>query len=110
MGSTHAVIGICSIVLCWAVAATRTRVEKSPEASRPTPMILEANAGERREFRTRPGTFFTLKVDPENANPGHMTAIAEDPRHLSAIAVIIARRSNGNRRCSFQYLLLRLHR
>jgi len=41
-------------------------------------MVLAENAGERREFRTGPGTFFTLKVDPKNGGSEHMTVVAED--------------------------------
>ena len=41
-------------------------------------MILAENAGERREFRTRPGTFFTLKIDPKNGGSEHMTVATED--------------------------------
>ena len=43
-----------------------------------TPLIVAENEGERRGFRTRPGTFFTLKVDPKNGGSEHMTVVAED--------------------------------
>src|SRR5215467_13416305 len=81
-----------------AASSRRTGVEQSTAATTPTPMILAENAGERREFRTRRGTFFTLKVDPKNGGSSHMTVIAEDMtpgdripthRHLDADELII---------------------
>ena len=70
-------MGVYSIVFCGALSAPRTTVEHSTEASKPTPVILAENEGERREFRTRPGTFFTLKVDPKNGGSEQMIVIAE---------------------------------
>ncbi len=78
MRSAGLFLGVCSIVFCGAVAALRATVEQSTEASKPTPVILAENAGERREFRTRPGTFFTIKVDPKNGGSKRMTVLAED--------------------------------
>ena len=69
-----------------------------------TPLILAEYEGERREFRTRPGTFFTLKVDPRNCGSEHMTVIAEDMapgdripthRHPDAEVVILIHSGTG---------------
>ena len=57
--------------------------------ARATALILASQDGERREFRTRPGTFFTVKVDPQNGGSEHIVVIWEDmapgdgiPTHL----------------------------
>jgi hypothetical protein len=47
-------------------------------AIKPTPLILASNEGERREFRTRPGVTFTLKIDSKNGGSEHMTEVTED--------------------------------
>ena len=72
------VIGVSSIVFCGALAAPGISIEQSALATKPTPLILAANDGERREFRTRPGVTFTVKVDPKNGGSEHMAAVTED--------------------------------
>src|SRR5215469_16995262 len=68
------------------------------------PMIQAEGEGERREFRTRPGTFFTLKVDPKNGGSDHMTVMVEDMapgdripvhRHPGADVLIIINSGTG---------------
>ncbi len=78
MGSVRLAIGLSSIVLCGALVAPQTPVEQSTSATKPSPLILAANEGERREFRTRPGVTFTVKVDPKNGGSEHMTVVTED--------------------------------
>jgi quercetin dioxygenase-like cupin family protein len=78
VGSVRLAIGLSSIVLCGALVAPQTPVEQSTSATKPSPLILAANEGERREFRTRPGVTFTVKVDPTNSGSEHMTVVTED--------------------------------
>jgi quercetin dioxygenase-like cupin family protein len=59
----------------------------SPSASgtKPTPLILEKNEGERRVFRgwpghPTPGSAFILKVDPKNGGSSHLVFGTEDLR------------------------------
>jgi len=52
--------------------------QSSSSAVRATPLILAATDGEVREFRTRPGVFFTLKVGPNNGGSEHLVVVTED--------------------------------
>ena len=70
-------IGASLIVLCGVLAARGISIEQSVATS-PTPLILAATDGERREFRTRPGVTFTVKVDPKNGGSEHMAVVTED--------------------------------
>jgi quercetin dioxygenase-like cupin family protein len=70
-------IGVCSILVCSALAARGVSVDQSV-ASKTAPLILAANDGERREFRTRPGVTFTVKVDPKNGGSEHLAVVTED--------------------------------
>src|ERR1700731_1717791 len=70
-------IGVSSILVCGAVAAWGILVEQSV-ATKPTPLILAANEGEQREFRTRPGVTFTVKIDPTNGGSEYMAVVTED--------------------------------
>src|SRR5450631_1226054 len=72
--------------------------EKSPG------FIVSENEGERREFRTRPGTFFTLKVDAKNGHSKQMVVMTEDMapgdripthRHPNADELILIRTGNA---------------
>jgi quercetin dioxygenase-like cupin family protein len=78
MRSVLSAIGVFSIVYCWAAAARQTPVEQSRSVTKPTPLILAANEGEQREFRTRPGVTFTVKIDPKNGGSEHMAVVTED--------------------------------
>jgi hypothetical protein len=71
-------IGVCMIVFGGAANLPLPSGAQSTKATEPTSLTLAKNEGERREFRTRPGTFFTLKVDPKNGGSEHMIVIAED--------------------------------
>jgi quercetin dioxygenase-like cupin family protein len=70
--------GLCIILLGHVAKAPLTPSPQSTEETKLTPVILLENEGERREFRTRPGTFFTLKLDPKNRGSKHMTVMGED--------------------------------
>ena len=70
-------IGVSSILVCGALGVLGISVEQSA-AIKPTPLILAADDGERREFRTRPGVTFTVKVDPKNGGSEHMAVMTED--------------------------------
>jgi len=72
------VVTEASLVFCGALTGRLIPIEKSASGGKPTPLILEANDGERREFRTRPGVTFTVKVDPENGGSEEMTVVTED--------------------------------
>ncbi len=78
MRSVVLAIGVFSIVYCWALVARQTPVEQSTLATKPTPLILAANEGEERAFRTRPGVTFTVKIDPRNGGSEHMAVVTED--------------------------------
>jgi len=51
---------------------------QTSQPTKPTPLILAADEGERREFRTRPGVTFTVKIDPNTSGSEHMTVVTED--------------------------------
>ena len=68
-------VGICPILV---FASALVRSSPQGQSGKPTPLILENEEGEQREFRTRPGTFFTLKVDPKSGGSERMVVIAEE--------------------------------
>ena len=67
-----------SLVFCGALTARLIPVDQSASRTKPTPLILEAEDGQLREFRTRPGVTFTIKVDAENGGSEQMTVGTED--------------------------------
>lgn len=70
-------IGVFLILVCGALAEREISKAQSV-ASKPTPLILAANDGERREFRARPGATFTVKIDPRIGGSEHMAVVTED--------------------------------
>src|SRR5260370_24728489 len=78
MRSFRLAIGTLSIVFCGGLAAPLIPIEQAAPATKPSPLMLASNKGERREFRTRPGVTFTLKIDPKNGGSEHMTVVTED--------------------------------
>ncbi len=78
MRAASLVTGTSMILLCAYSTAMSPGVPGSASATKATPLILAENEGERREFRTRPGTFFTLKVDPKNGGSEHIVLVTED--------------------------------
>jgi quercetin dioxygenase-like cupin family protein len=71
-------IGFSSMVLCGALAVSSIQVEQPVPNAKSTPLILESGEGEQREFRTRPGTTFTLQIDPRNGGSKQMVVFKED--------------------------------
>jgi hypothetical protein len=59
-------IGLSLLLLYGALAVSPIQVEQSSGNAKSTPLILQSGDGEVREFRTRPGTTFTLQIDPKN--------------------------------------------
>lgn len=78
MRTALSVLGGIALVLSGHALGQEGGVHHSGKLVKATPLIVAQSDGERREFRTRPGTFFTLKVDPKNGGSKHMTVIAED--------------------------------
>src|SRR5260370_25900833 len=78
MRSFRLAIGTLSIVFCGGLAAPLIPIEQAAPATKPSPLVLASNEGERREFRTRPGVTFTLKIDPQNGGSQHMAVEAEN--------------------------------
>ncbi len=78
MRSFRLAIGTLSIVFCGALAAPLIPIEQAAPATKPSPLVLASSEGERREFRTRPGVTFTLKIDPQNGGSEHMAVVTED--------------------------------
>jgi quercetin dioxygenase-like cupin family protein len=72
------------VVLAFACAATPlTSAPQSTSATKPTPLILEKDEGERRVMRgwpghPEPGESFVLKVDPRNGGPSHLVFLTGD--------------------------------
>lgn len=65
MRSVLLAIGVFSIGYSWALVALQTSVEQSTSVTKPTPLILTADEGEQREFRTQPGVTFSIAIDDE---------------------------------------------
>jgi len=72
MRTVSLVLGVC------AIAAGASSMGQEVGAAKVTGLIVSQKDGERREFRTRPGTYFTLKLDPKNGNSKHMVVMTED--------------------------------
>jgi quercetin dioxygenase-like cupin family protein len=71
-------IGLSSRVLYGALAVSPIQVEQPLLNAKSTPLILESGDGEQREFRTRPGTTFTLQIDSRNGGSKQMVVLKED--------------------------------
>jgi quercetin dioxygenase-like cupin family protein len=86
------------VVLTFAsAAAPLTALPQSAGASKPTPLILEKNEGERRVLRgwpghPDPGNTFVFKVDPKNGGSSHLVFSTAD---LAPGAEIPAHRHPG---------------
>lgn len=86
MQSVRALILSCLILLCsnhYPTASADT-ANQPTNAAKPTPLILEKNEGERREWRVVEGytgppmEHFVLKVDPQNGGSSHLVFGTED--------------------------------
>jgi len=62
----------------FGILAVQPNSSQVPFPEKPSPMILAANEGEQREFRTRPGVTFTLKIGPKNGGSESMAVVTED--------------------------------
>jgi hypothetical protein len=74
---------VCAVLACGCAAAPPAPTSPAPSGSRPSPLILEKNEGERRVFRgwpghPDPGSTFVLKVDPKNGGSSHLVFLTED--------------------------------
>jgi quercetin dioxygenase-like cupin family protein len=78
MRTASFLLGTCTIALAAQGMGQQTGGRQAVTMVSPTPLIVPEDAGERREFRTRPGTFFTVKVDPKNGGSNQLVVIAED--------------------------------
>jgi quercetin dioxygenase-like cupin family protein len=88
MRSANVVIFLC-LMLFWSFQsplASRDGADTATEPSKPTPLILEKNEGERRIWRPIEGAEgwlgqpapFILKVDPQNGGSSHLVFVTED--------------------------------
>src|ERR1700741_4371856 len=76
MRLTSFFIGICAFWVCGSASLLQAQ-------SKPTPLILEKNEGERRVWRPVEGlegqpSLFILKVDPHNGGSSHLVFGTED--------------------------------
>jgi quercetin dioxygenase-like cupin family protein len=83
-------IAFLAVVVCGSATAPSAQVAKSTGATKPTPLILERNEGERRVLRgwpghPDPGETFILKVDPENGGSSHLVFMTANIRPGGAI-------------------------
>jgi quercetin dioxygenase-like cupin family protein len=86
MRSVSVFMLICLILLCsnHRPTASADTAERGSNAVKPTPLILEKNEGERREWRVVEGyvgppmEHFILKVDPQNGSSSHLVFGTED--------------------------------
>jgi len=66
------------MVLYAVLASSANQVGQPLPNAKSTPLILQSGDGEQREFRTRPGTTFTLQIDPRNGGSEQMVVFKED--------------------------------
>ena len=83
MQSASPLLAVCMILLGSYAPALPAPALQSVAATKPTPLILEKNEGERRVFRgwpghPDPGSVFVLKVDPKNGGSLHLVFGTED--------------------------------
>lgn len=79
------ILAVCAVLVCACSFASSTLVAQSTTATKPTPLILEKNEGERRFVRgwpghPDPGESFVLKVDPKNGGSAHLVFMTADLR------------------------------
>jgi quercetin dioxygenase-like cupin family protein len=69
---------VMSVLFCGYGNAPRTPMAQSAKATKPTPLILEKDEGERRVYRFGDKSPFTLKIDPQNGGSQHLVLITSD--------------------------------
>src|SRR5271156_1021186 len=83
-------MAIAAVLLCGSATAPQAPMAQSATATKPTPLILEKNEGERRIVRgwpghPDPGETFILKVDPKNGGSSHVVLLTADIKPGGAI-------------------------
>jgi quercetin dioxygenase-like cupin family protein len=83
-------IAILAVAVCGSATAPSARMAQSTTATKPTPLILEKDEGERRVVRgwpghPDPGETFILKVDPKNGGSTHVVLFTADIKPGGAI-------------------------
>jgi quercetin dioxygenase-like cupin family protein len=83
-------IAVLAVVVCGSTTAPSAQMSQSTNATKPTPLILEKNEGERRVVRgwpghPDPGESFILKVDPKNGGSAHLILFTADIKPGGAI-------------------------
>jgi quercetin dioxygenase-like cupin family protein len=83
-------MAIVAVLLCGSATAPQAPMAQSTTATKPTPLILEKNEGERRIVRgwpghPDPGETFILKVDPKNGGSSHVVLLTADIKPGGAI-------------------------
>jgi quercetin dioxygenase-like cupin family protein len=81
---------ILAVVVCGSATAPSAQISQPTNATKPTPLILEKNEGERRVVRgwpghPDPGETFILKVDPKNGGSTHVVLFTADIKPGGAI-------------------------
>ena len=128
MRSVSVFMLICLILLCsnHRPTASADTAEQRSNAVKPTPLILEKNEGERREWRVVEGyvgppmEHFILKVDPQNGSSSHLVFGTEDlepggkidmHRHPGADEILFLERDSQGEPCGlFERSTRRRHR
>jgi quercetin dioxygenase-like cupin family protein len=77
------ILAVCAALVCACSFVSPAPVQQSTTATKPTPLILEKNDGERRVVRgwpghPDPGETFVLKVDPKNGGSSHLVFMTAD--------------------------------
>jgi quercetin dioxygenase-like cupin family protein len=83
-------IAILAVLACGSATAQTAQMAQSTAVTKPTPLILEKNEGERRVVRgwpghPDPGETFILKVDPKNGGSAHVVLFTADVKPGGAI-------------------------
>ena len=76
-------IAVCVFLVCTSVTPLSATAPQAANGTKPTPLILEKNEGERRVVRgwpghPEPGETFILKVDPKNGGCWHLVFMTAD--------------------------------
>ncbi len=84
------ILAVFAVLACACSFVSPTLVAQSTMATKPTPLILEKNEGERRVVRgwpghPDPGETFILKVDPKNGGSSHLVFMTGDIKPGGAI-------------------------
>jgi quercetin dioxygenase-like cupin family protein len=110
MRITTIIAGVCAVLVCGFTTAPSAPTPQATNVTKPTPLILEKNEGERLVFRgwpghPYPGATFLLKVDPKNGGSAHLVLGTEDlapgetiPTHRHPGSDEILFLQNGNAR------------